>query len=69
MIGGSSDGPGFHLTRTEVHEWLARGFEMAGQPDSAVVEYRKVAEAWRNGDPPYRARAAAARRKLQALER
>ncbi len=68
-LGGSSDGPGYFLTRTEVHDWLARGFEAAGQPDSAVVHYRKVTEAWQNGDAPYRARAEAARRKLQALER
>lgn len=69
VLGGSSDGPGFHLTRTEVHELLARGFEMVGQPDSAVVQYRKVAEAWKNGDAPYRARAGLARRKAKALER
>jgi tetratricopeptide (TPR) repeat protein len=66
-LGGSSDGPGFYLTRTEVHDGLARAFEAAGQPDSAMVHYRKVAEAWKNGDPPYRARAEAARRKLLAL--
>jgi DNA-binding SARP family transcriptional activator/TolB-like protein len=68
-LGGSSDGPGFALTRTEVHERLARGFEAAGAPDSAVAHYRKVAAAWRKGDPPYRARAEAARRKVLALER
>jgi len=68
-LGGSSDGPGFYLTRTEVHDWLARAFEAAGLPDSAAAHYRLVAQAWENGDPPYRARAAAARHKLQALER
>jgi DNA-binding SARP family transcriptional activator/tetratricopeptide (TPR) repeat protein len=66
-LAGSSDGPDYFLTRTEVHEWLARGFDAAGRRDSAVVHYRKVAEAWKNGDAPYRARAEAARRKLHML--
>jgi tetratricopeptide (TPR) repeat protein len=69
VLGGPPHGAGWYLTRTEVHDLLARGFEAAGQRDSAMVHYRKVAEAWRNGDPPYRARAEAARRKLRALER
>jgi len=30
-----------------------------------LVHYRKVAETWKNGDAPYRARAEAARRKLK----
>jgi DNA-binding SARP family transcriptional activator len=68
VLGGSSVGESYYLTRTEVHDGLARAFEAAGQPDSAMVHYRKVAEAWKNGDPPYRVRAEAARRKLQALE-
>ncbi|MCI0436097.1 MAG: hypothetical protein L0271_21015 [Gemmatimonadetes bacterium] len=68
-LAGPSDGPGYHVTHTEVHDCLARGFEAAGQPDSALVHYRRVAEAWNYGDPPYRARAEQARRKIQALQR
>jgi tetratricopeptide (TPR) repeat protein len=66
-LGGSSDGPDYFLTRTEVHEWLARAFEAVGQRDSAAVHYGKVADSWRNGDAPYRARAEAARQKLAVL--
>ncbi len=69
VLGGSLVNVVTNLTRTEVHDLLARGFEAAGQRDSAMVHYRKVAEAWRNGDAPYRARAEAARRKLRRLER
>jgi DNA-binding SARP family transcriptional activator/TolB-like protein len=68
-LGGSSDGPDYFLTRTDVHEWLARSFEVGGMRDSAVVHYRKVAEAWKKGDAPYRAQAEAARRKLDDLAR
>ncbi len=68
VLGGTSVGEGNYATRTEVHDLLARGFEAAGQQDSAAVHYRKVAEAWKKGDVPYRARAADARRKLQAFE-
>lgn len=66
-LAGSSDGPDYFLTRTEVHDDLARAFEAAGQADSARVHYGKVAEAWKNGDAPYRARAEAARSKLRSL--
>ena len=69
VLGGSSVGEAWYLTRTEVHDGLARGFEAAGLPDSAAAHYRLVAQAWKHGDPPYRARAEAARRKLEELER
>jgi DNA-binding SARP family transcriptional activator/TolB-like protein len=68
-LAGSSDGPGYYVTRTEVHEWLARNFEAVRQPDSAAVHYRKVAEAWKYGDAPFRVRANAATQKLRSLER
>jgi hypothetical protein len=57
----------FYLTRTELHEMLARSFEAAGMPDSAAVHYGIVARSWQHGDPPFRRRAAlaeAARRRL-----
>ena len=68
-LAGSSDGPGYYVTRTEVHEWLARNFEAVRQPDSAAVHYRKVAEAWKYGDAPFRVRANAATQKVRSLER
>ena len=68
-LGGSADGPSYYLTRTEVHEWLARAFEAAGQTDSAVVHYRSVAKAWRDGDAAYRARAQSALRAITILRR
>jgi hypothetical protein len=68
-LGGSSDGPDYVLTRSDVHEWLARSFKAVGQRDSAVVHYRKVAEAWKHGDPPYRVRAEAAGGNANGLSR
>lgn len=68
-LGGSSDGPAYALTRTEIHEGLARAFEAAGEPDSAAAHYRKVLEAWQFADPIYRERAEAARRHVETLER
>jgi len=64
---GPVEASNFYLTRTEIHEMLARSFEAAGQPDSAAVHYGIVARSWQHGDPPFRRRAAiadAARRRL-----
>lgn len=55
---------GLYVTRTELHELLARAWEAVGTPaarDSAAAHYTHVANAWAGGDPPYVARAAAAR--------
>jgi tetratricopeptide (TPR) repeat protein len=69
VLGGTSTGVGFYVTRTETHELLARAFDAAQQRDSAAVHYRAVVAAWKNGDTPYRARADSAQRKLNALQR
>ncbi|HEV2180789.1 MAG TPA: BTAD domain-containing putative transcriptional regulator [Gemmatimonadaceae bacterium] len=64
---GPVEASSFYLTRTEIHELLARSFEAAGLPDSAAAHYAIVARSWHNGDPPFRRRAAiadAARRRL-----
>jgi serine/threonine-protein kinase len=66
-LGGSSDGPAYYLTRTEIHHWLGRAFEATGEADSAAVHYRAVRAAWRNADPPYRSRADSAAKWLAAF--
>jgi DNA-binding SARP family transcriptional activator/TolB-like protein len=45
-----------YVTHTELHETLGRAFEMAGQPDSAVVHHCWAERARLNADPPFRAR-------------
>ena len=47
----------YYVTRTEVHEMLARTFESMGDADSAAVHYDVVARSWEYGDEPFRARA------------
>ena len=44
------------VTRTELHELLARAFAGAGQADSARVHWRAVASAWRGADANVRPR-------------
>ncbi|HEX6051919.1 MAG TPA: hypothetical protein VFZ21_21770, partial [Gemmatimonadaceae bacterium] len=58
---GHSDGSNLYANRTELHEALADAWAAAGGADSARAHYRVVADAWANGDPPFRARAARAR--------
>jgi tetratricopeptide (TPR) repeat protein len=49
---GSLDGSPFYVTRTELHETLARAWEHAGQRDSAAYHYGRVVKAWQNAEPP-----------------
>ena len=58
---GHADGSNLYANRTELHEALADAWAAAGGVDSARVHYRLVADAWANGDPPFKARAARAR--------
>ena len=54
---------------TELHELLARSWEAAGRSDSAAAHFRIAARVWSAGDPPYRARSAAAAARAVALTR
>lgn len=66
---GPVEASSFYLTRTELHELLAQSFEAAGLPDSAATQYAIVARTWKNGDPPFRRRAAAAEAAERRLTR
>jgi DNA-binding SARP family transcriptional activator len=57
---GGLDSSNWYVTRTELHDLLARAFAAAGARDSAAVHYAYVASAWRRGDAPFRARASVA---------
>jgi DNA-binding SARP family transcriptional activator/tetratricopeptide (TPR) repeat protein/TolB-like protein len=60
---GPIESSNLYVTQTEIHEMLAKAFELAGAPDSAAVHYRRVAVAWRDSDARFRERAQAALRK------
>ena len=62
-IRGGVDGSNTYVSRTELHETLARAFEGAGLRDSAVAHWRAVESAWRHADPQFRDRYLEARRK------
>ncbi|HKV52488.1 MAG TPA: hypothetical protein VJO52_14940, partial [Gemmatimonadaceae bacterium] len=66
---GPIEASGYYLTRTEIHELLAQSFEAAGQADSAAAHYAIVARTWKDGDPPFRRRAAAAEAAARRLTR
>ncbi len=48
---GGIEGGGFYITRTELHETLARLFAANNQRDSAAAHYTIVERAWRSADP------------------
>jgi hypothetical protein len=71
---GNLEGWSYYATRTELHEALAQAWDAAARArpdaaarDSAAAHYRAVAEGWRRGDPPFAARAVAARARAVAL--
>jgi len=64
---GDIDGSNLYMTRTELHELLARSFDLVGMRDSAAVHYRTVVKAWERADPPYYARRDRARAWLADL--
>ncbi len=66
---GALDASNLYVSRTELHEALARAWDAANQPDSARVHWEAVVHAWRTADPMFRERRAAAERRLVALSR
>jgi DNA-binding SARP family transcriptional activator/TolB-like protein len=62
---GGLEASNLYITHTELHEVLGRAFEALGQRDSAAAEYRWVAAAWRDADPPFRERGRAAAAKAR----
>lgn len=55
---GDLQASNYYVTHAELHEALARAFEMAGQRDSARVHHAWVENAWRFADPAFAARRA-----------
>jgi DNA-binding SARP family transcriptional activator/TolB-like protein len=65
---GGWDGSNLYVSRTELHELLARAFEASGRRDSAAVHFRMVESAWRRADPALAPRYQAARDWLIAYD-
>jgi len=66
--GAVLDASNYHLTLTDAHLLIARAFDDAGQRDSAVAHFRRVANAWRRADPSFSDRSAQVRARLQDLD-
>ncbi len=65
---GAVESSNYYLTNTDVHALLGQAFDRAGEPDSALVHYRRALAAWRNADPEFRARIAMITQRVGALE-
>ncbi len=64
---GPVEASGLYVTRTELHELLARAFDQVGPPDSVAVHYAYVAGAWRDADAALQPAYAAAATRLATL--
>jgi Flp pilus assembly protein TadD, contains TPR repeats len=64
---GSIDGSNVYVNRSELHQLLGQAWDAASGKDSAAAHYAVVARVWAAGDPPFRARADSARRRLASL--
>jgi DNA-binding SARP family transcriptional activator len=62
---GGIEGAGFYITRTELHEMLARLFDADNQRDSAAAHYAVVERSWRPADAFLKPRYEAARQRLK----
>jgi DNA-binding SARP family transcriptional activator/tetratricopeptide (TPR) repeat protein len=69
LRGGGDVEAATYVTHTELHLWIARAFDAAGQPDSAAVHYRWVLKAWKSADPEFAAQRDSVRARLTALGR
>jgi DNA-binding SARP family transcriptional activator len=63
---GGIEGSGLYVTRTELHELVARLFDASAQRDSAAAHYAVVERAWQRADPTVAKRYESARRWLRA---
>jgi DNA-binding SARP family transcriptional activator/TolB-like protein len=66
---GSIEASNLYVTRTELHELLAQGWDAANGRDSAVAHYRVVANAWKRADPRFQPRRSRAEARAAAGER
>jgi DNA-binding SARP family transcriptional activator/TolB-like protein len=64
---GALDGSNLYVTRTEIHELLAKAWDAAGSRDSAAAHYQWAANAWRGADPSLAPRLQAVRRRLSEI--
>lgn len=62
---GGLEGSGLYVTRTELHDLLARLFDANNQRDSAAAHFAVVERAWRRADPFLAPRYEAARQWLE----
>jgi tetratricopeptide (TPR) repeat protein len=60
---GALDASNLYLSRTEIHELLAKAWDSAGRADSARVHWAEVERSWRGADPQFHARWEVARAK------
>ena len=69
LRGGGDVETATYVTHTELHLFIGRAFDAAGQLDSAVAHYRWVLNAWKRADPEFTARRDSVRARLLALGR
>ena len=68
-LDGPTSASGVYATRSELQVMLGSAYERNRQPDSAVVQYRLAAHAWRNADPEFAARRAQLEARIRAVAR
>ncbi len=66
---GAMEASNLYITRTELHELLARAHDRAGARDSAAAHYAAVVAAWAGAEPRFETRWSAARDRLAVLLR
>jgi tetratricopeptide (TPR) repeat protein len=64
---GPIEASNYYMSRTEIHEALAKAWDAVGGRDSAIVHYELVSRGWSRADSQFTSRATLARDRVQAL--
>jgi predicted Zn-dependent protease len=65
---GALDASNLYVTRTALHELLARAWDAGGNRDSARVHWAQVDRAWAGADPAFRSRWELAHRQVSSRQ-
>jgi DNA-binding SARP family transcriptional activator/tetratricopeptide (TPR) repeat protein len=65
---GEIQASNLYVTRTDLYELLGMAWQGAGQPDSAVTNYQRVLDAWRDADASFHARRDSVRTRILRLK-
>ena len=66
---GPTSASGLYATRSELQELLGLAYERSQKPDSAILQYGRAVQAWRDADPEFAERRAGLESRIATLSK